>query len=405
MDYDPLDEEFLADPYPTYAWLRDHDPVHHYPARGGIPSFWTLSRFADVWDAVRRPEDYSSAQGLTFHPDEIGQLGLPPNLVMLDPPRQTRLRALVGHGFTPKRVTRLEGTIRGFVRERAAAMTERTDAGEPVDLHREFSSTIPTYVLAELFGVADEDRHRFAPWVQALTAIQNDGLRLGELDSLGAVAEMLGYFTEQIAARRHEPTDDLLGALVAAELDGERLTDWDILGFCFVVVAGGSDTTASLISHGIAQLTHAPDQRQLLLEDPSLIGNALVEFLRRESSVQGLCRITTRPITVQDVTIPASEKVLMMYAAANRDPREFGPTADELDVGREIPRHLAFSSGPHFCIGSHLARLMARVAFEELLAAHPQICVDTAAGERHPSAFVRSWVSLPAYRLGQSARR
>lgn len=170
-----------------------------------------------------------------------------------------------------------------------------------------------------------------------------------------------------------------------------------ILGFCFVVVAGGSDTTASLISHGIAQLTHAPDQRQLLLEDPSLIGNALIEFLRRESSVQGLCRITTRPMIVQGVTIPAGEKVLMMYAAANRDPREFGPTADELDVRREIPRHLAFSSGPHFCIGSHLARLMARVAFEELLAAHPQVCVDTAAGERHRSAFVRGWVSLPAY--------
>jgi cytochrome P450 len=143
-------------------------------------------------------------------------------------------------------------------------------------------------------------------------------------------------------------------------------------------------------------LGDAPAQRALLLEDPGLVPGALVEFLRLESSVQALARTTTRDVTLHDVTIPAGRKVMMLYGAANRDPREFGPTADLVDVRREVDRHLAFSSGPHFCIGSHLARLQARVALEELLAAHPRIEVDPAAGVRHESAFVRTWASLPA---------
>jgi len=405
--YDPLDPAFLADPYPTYTWLRDDDPVHHHAATGAVPSFWALSRFQDIWDAVRRPEDFSSAQGLTFFPDEIGALGLPPNLVMLDPPRHTRLRGLIGRGFTPRHVTRLETAIRAFARARLLEMAHQAADGRAVDLHEDYSATIPTFVLAELFGVPEADRTRFGPWVRHVTALQDqtlNGAGLGQpeaADGVGAVAELLGYFSDVIAQRRRdtEAGDDLISALVAAEVDGERLTDWDILGFCFVVTAGGSDTTAGLISHGVTLLGAAPDQRDLLLADPALIGTALVEFLRLESSVQGLARATTRDVTIHDTIIPAGEKVLMLYGAANRDPREFGPTAAELDVRREIKRHLSFSSGPHFCIGNHLARLQARVALEELLAAHPRIEADTAAGVRHGSAFVRTWASLPAYGL------
>ena len=181
-----------------------------------------------------------------------------------------------------------------------------------------------------------------------------------------------------------------------AELYGERLSDWDILGFCFVVAAGGADTTDELISHTV-QLTGAHmDQREAVLADPDLLPGALVECLRYESSVQGLARTTLADVEVDGVEIPAGEKVLMLYGSANRDPREYGETADQLDVRREIGRHLAFSSGPHFCIGNHLARLQARVAVEELFAAHPHVQVDPDAGVRHESAFVRGWVSLPA---------
>jgi cytochrome P450 len=405
--YDPLDPVFLADPYPAFAWLREHDPVHHHPADHRAPAFWALSRFEHVWDAVRRPEVFSSASGLTFFHDEIGQLGIPPTIVMLDPPRQTQLRALIGRAFTPKRVATLETRIRTFVRSRLGTMAARQGDGAPVDFHAEFSSTVPTYVLAELLGVPEADRERFAPWVRALTELQNEGFDSAALtgshasaDALTAMAEMMEYFTAAIDARRATPTDDLLGALVTAEVAGpdgsvDRLSDWDILGFCFVVVAGGSDTTASLITHAVTLLDEAPDQRQLLLDDPSLLPGALLEFLRLESSVQGLARTTLSDVEIDGTTVPAGEKVMMLYAAANRDPREFGDTADELDVRREIPRHVSFSSGPHFCVGSHLARLQARVALEELLAAHPWVSLDTAAGRRHESPFVRGWVSLP----------
>ncbi len=410
--YDPLDDEFLADPYPAYAWLREHEPVHFHAADHRAPAFWALSRFEHVWDAVRRPEVFSSASGLTFFADEIGQLGIPPTMVMLDPPVQTRLRNLIGRGFTPKRVTVLEDRIRTFVRARIADLDATVADGGTADLHTQFSSTIPTYVLAELFGIPLGDQERFAPWVHAITEVQNDGFTLdlasteaGKVAALTAMAEMMEYFTAAIADRRKNPTDDLLGALVAAEMPGpdgavERLTDWDILGFCFVVVAGGSDTTASLISHAVTLLGAAPDQRRLLLDDPGLLSDALVEFLRLESSVQGLARTTLTEVEIDGTTIPAGEKVMMLYAAGNRDQREFGETADQLDVRREIRRHLAFSSGPHFCIGTHLARLQARVALEELLAAHPWIQVDPADGTRHQSAFVRGWLSLPVAELG-----
>ena len=409
--YDPLDPAFLADPYPAFAWLREHEPVHHHPADHRAPAFWTLSRFEHVWDAVRRPEVFSSASGLTFFADEIGQLGIPPTIVMLDPPLQPRLRALIGRGFTPKRVTVLEGRIRGFVRGRIAEMDRIAADGGTVDLHPHFSSTIPTYVLAELFGIPHGDQERFAPWVTALTQLQNDGFSLDVADAnaqgqaaLAAMAEMMEYFSALIADRRAHPHDDLIGALVTAELEvpgepAQRLSDWDILGFCFVVVAGGSDTTASLISHAITLLDEAPRQRHLLLADPGLIASALTEFLRLESSVQGLARTTTTDVEVDGITIPAGDKVMMLYAAANRDPREYGATTDQLDVRRDIRRHLSFSSGPHFCVGNHLARLQARVALEELLAAHPWVSVDPAAGRRHQSAFVRGWLSLPVREL------
>ena len=400
MSWDPFDPECLADPYPSYEVLRDDDPVHHHPASEHAPAFWALSRFEDVWDAVRRPDLFSSAQGLTFHPDEIGKLGLPPTLVMLDPPRQPQLRALIGRGFTPRRIAGLADDIRAFVRSRLEVMGERARAGEPVDLHRDFSTTVPTFTLATLLGVPEADRAAFDPWVAALTALQDGGFDPSALTAPEAVAEMMGYFSSVIAERRKHPADDLIGALVAAEIDGERLSDWDILGFCFVMVAGGNDTTGALISHAIGLLDRFPDQRSLLLDDPSLIGPAVVEFLRMEGSVQGLARATTADVTIRDVTIPAGEKVLMLYGAANRDPREFGPTAAVLDVRREIGRHLGFSSGPHFCIGSHLARLQTTIALEELLAEHPRVGVDEAAGQRHRSSFTRGWVSLPATGIG-----
>ena len=390
--YDPFDPAFQDDPYPTYRTLRDDHPVYRHP-----DGYAVLSRFSDVWDAVHRADLFSSASGLTFHDDEIGTLGLAPTIVMLDPPRHTELRRLVSKAFTPRRVELLEDDIRRFVRGRLDLMAARVADGGTVDLHRDFSSPLPTYVLATLLGVPAEDRERFDPWVSALVSIQADGLSLGGVTrAQGAVTEMFTYFSEVITARRSDPGDDLVSALTVAEVDGERLSDWDILGFCFVLVAGGNDTTGNLISHGVLLLDRYPDQRRRLAADPSLLPGACLEFLRLEGSVQGLARTTTGPVEIDGTSIPAGCKVLLLYASANRDEREFGPTAADLDVTRPIPRHLGFASGPHFCIGSHLARLQARVALGELLARFPDIGVDAAHGTRLPSAFTRGCVTLPA---------
>jgi cytochrome P450 len=392
--YDPFDPGFQADPYPAYRRLRDDDPVH----RHDDPPFWALSRFEDIWAATRDADAFSSARGLTFYPDEIGTLGLAPTIVMLDPPRHTVLRRLISHGFTPRRIAGLEDRLREFVRSRIRLMERRAADGETPDLHQDFSSPLPTFALAHLLGVPEADRARFDPWVSALTTLQDDGLDLKSLkdDAVAAVAEMFAYFTDVIAARRADPSGDLISALTAAEVDGESLTDWDILGFCFVMVAGGNDTTGNLISHGVALLDGDHAQRERLAADPSLIPNALTEFLRLEASVQALARTTTRPVTLHGTEIPAGEKVMMLFGSANRDEREFGPSAGDLDVTREIPRHLGFSSGVHFCIGSHLAKLQARVALEELLSAHPDVGVDRENARRISSPFTRGWVSLPA---------
>ncbi len=390
--YDPFDQQFNDNPYPAYRQLRDNDPVHRHEE----PPFWVLSRFADIWDAVRNPDVYSSEQGLTFYPDEIGELGLAPTIVMLDPPRHGELRRLISRGFTPGRVAALEPMIRQFVRKRIAMMQRKAIDGEPVDLHRDFASPIPTFVLAHLLGVPESDRARFDPWVAALTHVQNSGFSLESVGASNAVAEMFGYFNDLIVARRAEHDADLISALTMAEVDGEKLTDWDILGFCFVMVAGGNDTTGALIAHAVMLLDAFPDERTKLAEDLSLIPGTLLEFLRMEGSVQGLARTTLAPVTIHGVDIPPGEKVLMLYGSANRDEREFGPTADRLDVTREVPRQLGFSSGPHFCVGSHLARLQTRVALEELYASQPGVGVDLAGAQRLQSPFTRGWTRLPA---------
>lgn len=398
--FDPFDPAHLAEPYPAYRTLRDAGPVHHHRGDGTAarPDFWALPRFADVDAAVTDPETFSSASGLTFYHDEIAALGLAPTIVMMDPPEHSAKRRLLAKAFSPKRVAATEPVIREFVRTRLAELSRRSADGDVVDLHRDFSSQVPTFVLAHLFGLPDADRPLFDPWVTALTTLQEEGFHPAGLEggATEAVAEMFEYFGALIAERRAAPGDDLISALTQASVDGETLTDWDVLGFCFVIVAGGNDTTGNLISHTVTQLDLHSRQREMLVVDPGLIPGALTECLRFESSVQALARTTTREVTIGGVTIPSGEKVMLLYGSANRDERRFGPTAGQLDITREDTGHLGFARGPHFCIGSHFARLQARLAVEELYAAHPRIGVDHERATRALSPFTRGFTSLPA---------
>ncbi|WP_020498696.1 cytochrome P450 [Sciscionella marina] len=403
--YDPLDESFQLDPYPAYRRLRQDEPVHYHepvPAHGE-PGFWALSRFEDIWQAVRDHGTFSSASGLTYHHDEIAKLGLAPTMVMMDPPQHRRLRALISKAFTPRRVAMLEDRLRAFVRTRLTVLESKAADGATPNLHVDFSSPLPSFVVAHLLGVPQQERDRFDPWVSAIVSLTQGGLRADQMSGNDAVQQMFEYFGRLITIRRTEPGEDLISALIAAEIDGDHLSDWDILGFCFNIVAGGNDTTSNLISHGVVLLDRFPRQRDMLLTNRDIIPNALVEFLRMESSVQALARTTTRPVKICGTEIPEGEKVMMLYGSGNHDEREFGDTAEELDITRDIPRHLGFSNGVHFCIGSHLAWLQARVAYEELLAAHPNIGVDLDHAQRLRSAFTRGWHSLPAVNLTTGA--
>jgi len=368
-----------------YRRLRDEDPVHHVE-RG---DYWVLSRFADVFAAARDPATFSSASGLTFSYGDMSAAGLEEvaPMVMLDPPEHTEFRRLVARGFTPRRVADIEPVVRAFVVERL----ERLQATGGGDVVAELLKPLPSFVVAHYLGVPPADRDRFDAWTYGIVAANALG---NPLLAGNAVAELLAYFSELIERRRREPGDDVISELVAAG-DGADVPPLRILGFAFTMVTGGNDTTTGLLGSGLELLAAAPAQRRLLEERPELVPGAVEELLRVTSPVQGLARTTTRGVGIGGGRVPAGRKVLLLYAAANRDPREFGPDAEELDVTRAPRQILTFGSGAHFCLGAAAARLMGRVVLEELLARCPDYAVDATAGRFAAGHFVRRYESLP----------
>ena len=374
------------DPFPMYAALRDHDPAHHV-----VPGdYYVLSRFADVFAAARDTATFSSAQGLTFHYGDVDTAGLAEArpMVMLDPPEHTAFRRLVARGFTPRRVAGLEPAVRSFVVERLERL--RADGGG--DIVAELFKPLPSMVVAHYLGVPETDRARFDGWTDAIVAANAGG---DVLSAPEAVGELLEYFTALVEARRRDPGDDTVSELVAAGEGDDAVPLLRILGFAFTMVAGGNDTTTGMLGGSAELLTAHPDQRALLLDDPARIADAVDELLRLTSPVQGLARTTTRDVTLHGTTIPAGRKVLLLYASANRDEREFGDDAEALRVDRRPRQIMTFGYGAHHCLGAAAARLQARVTLEELLARCPQFSVDAAAGEFAPGSFVRRYASLP----------
>lgn len=367
-----------------YRALRDHDPVHHV-VEG---DYWVLTRFADVLDAAIDSTTWSSARGLTFAYGEMEALGLEAPIVMMDPPEHTALRQLVVGQFTPKRVAALEPMVRDFVRERVAWLRE---AGRG-DIIADFFKPLPSRVVAHFLGVAAADRGLFDRWTNAIVAANAEGDVLSAGDAVG---EMFGYLNRLIERRKSDPGDDMISMLVHGRIGDRPVSLAQILGFGFTLVAGGNDTTTGLLGGACEILTRHPDQRRLLIEDPTRLRDAVEEFLRLTSPVQGLARTVTRDVEIGGRTIPSGRKVMLLYASANRDEREYGERADVCDVARRARRHLSFSYGPHHCIGAAAARLQARVALEELLAVCPDFVVDPEAGRFATGHFVRRYESLP----------
>jgi cytochrome P450 family 130 len=392
------DADTWPNPWAMYSELRDHDPVHHVitPDKPDH-DYYVMSRHADIWAAARDHETFSSAQGLTVNYGELELIGLQDNppFVMQDPPVHTEFRKLVSRGFTPRQVEAVEPKVREFVVERIERL--RADGGG--DIVAELFKPLPSMVVAHYLGVPEEDRNQFDGWTEAIVAANTtSGGVAGALGGLGdALGEMMAYFTALIERRRTEPEDDTVSHLVAAGVgaDGDIAGVQSILAFTFTMVTGGNDTTTGMLG-GTAQLLHQrPDQRRLLAEDLELIPDAIDEFLRLTSPVQGLARTTTRDVTIRDTTIPADRRVLLLYGSANRDEREFGENAAELDVQRRPRNIMTFSHGAHFCLGAAAARMQSRVALTELLARCPDFEVDESGIVWAGGSYVRRPLSVP----------
>ncbi|MBS1838645.1 MAG: cytochrome P450, partial [Actinobacteria bacterium] len=303
--------ESWRNPFPMYAALRDHDPVHHVADR----DHWVLSRFDDVWAAARDASTFSSEDGLTTTYGERELIGLDEArpIVMMDPPEHTAFRRLVASRFTPRRVASSEPMVRDWIGLRLDDLRGE----EEVDVVDAVFKPLPSMVVAHFLGVPEQDRGRFDGWTEAIVEANAQG---SVTSAAEALRDLLGYFAELVERRRVDPGEDVISDLVGSTEVRDAAPLLQILGFAFTMVAGGNDTTTGLLGHAAVELAGAPRQRSELVEDPSLIPGAVEELARLASPVQGLARTTTAEVTLHGRTIPAGRKVLLLYGSANRDP-------------------------------------------------------------------------------------
>ena len=356
---------YAGDPYPIYRELRNTTPV----VWNDVTNFWALLKYEDVRYVSGHPLTFSSMKGISI-PDpaqpEPVQEG---NLIFTDPPRHRQLRKLINSGFTRRQVQLLEPKVRQIVE----GIVDGIDASRQCEFAAEIAAPLPTRIIAEMLGAPPEDWEQFRAWSDAAVGTADPDI---ELDSVVALGELYEYFTKLIAARRSGEVsgqDDLLSILATAEVDGEQLTDADLLNFSFLLLVAGNETTRNLIALGTLALIDHPDQFALLRSNPSLLPSAVEEMLRFTSPVTHMARCATEDVEIRGQQIKAGDTVVMLYGAANRDEEIFGPTCEEFDITRNPNPHIAFGAGEHACLGAQLARLEARVMFEVLLGAYPTI--------------------------------
>lgn len=386
LTYSPFDPAMIADPYPVYSELRANAPLYWSEDAGS----WVLSRYDDVLAALADPMTYSSASGIYPTPPGVDMTEmLLPMLVMSDPPRHTQLRKLVSKAFTPRRMAALDPAIHTVVDD----LLDQAPSTGTWDFVSGFSGPLPAIVIADLLGVPREDRDRFRDW--STTLVQSNPIR-GELGvGMEAAASLYEYFATFLAERRAHPEDDLMTALVQAEVDGQHLSEEELLGFCFLLLVAGHETTTNLLSNGAVLLAAHPRSRQRLRDHPELLPPAVEELLRYDSPVQGIGRTLTRPVELHGQQMQAGQSVLLLFGSANRDYRAF-PDPEVFDVGRRPERHLGLGRGIHFCLGASLARMETRIALQALLNRRTFTWeVDLFDAERLRSGPIRGYASLP----------
>ncbi|MCH9732887.1 MAG: cytochrome P450 [Actinomycetia bacterium] len=361
---------YAGDPYPAFRELRGADPVCWNSDAG----FWALLKYEDIRFVSTNPALFSSAKGVTIPDPAMKNAVLEGNLLYTDPPRHRQLRKLINTGFTRRQVAILEPKMRAFAR----AALDRIDPDAGIEFGEQIAAPLPTRMIAELLGAPDADWEMFRTWSDATVGINDPDVELGTFAAMG---ELYEYFGHLIALRRNgalNDADDLLSTLVTAEVDGTRLTDHDLLQFCLLLLVAGNETTRNLIALGTLALIENPEQFRLLRAQPELIPSAVEELLRFTTPVANMSRCATADVEIRGRLIREGQYVTMMYGSANRDEEIFGPTAEQLDITRTPNPHLTFGCGEHSCIGGQLARLEARVLFEELLVRFEHIELDGA---------------------------
>jgi cytochrome P450 len=373
---------YAGDPFPRFAELRAEAPV----AWNREVGFWAVAAHADVLEVSKQPTTFCSGRGILLR--DIGRdlPETPGALLYYDPPDHGRMRGLVQPAFAPSRIRALETRIRA----RAQVLLDAVVAGETTDVVAALAVPFPLIVIADMLGVPDDrlsDLHR---WTDALIGLATEETEANILQAI----EMSGYFLELIAERADAPRDDLISTLAQVEVDGEKLTNDELMMFCGQLMVAGNETTRNLLSAGLVALAEHPDQWQRLVDDRELIPSAVEELLRWTTPVISFLRTATVDTTVGGQAVAAGEPLLLLYASANRDEAVFGPTASQLDVGREHNTQLAFGFGEHFCIGAALARLEGRVFLQELLDRFRSLELAGAA-ERLPSSVIAGVLRAP----------
>jgi cholest-4-en-3-one 26-monooxygenase len=408
-DIDLGDEELFESGRSLEAFkvLRREDPVHYQPQNEYMVARWHLTKYDDVMHVSRHPELFSSEKGIVqyepLNPDEASAAasGNGMMLITMDPPRHVKLRRLVNKGFTPRAVNAMEPYIRDITRRVLERSAEKGESDFVLDV----ASQIPLAVICGMMGVEEKD------W-PLMFSLTNKVLGSGDPEYQDTVPEevrgtpegaratgnygtfqMFSFFSQMLAARKAQRREDLVSLLVDSDIEGEQLTDPDILWFCFLLILAGNETTRNAMSGGLVSFFQNPDEKRRLLNDMSLMPSAVEEILRCISPVTHMARKVLEDTTIRGKEIKKGERVVMWYPSVNRDEDIF-PDPDRFDITRSPNDHLAFGIGEHFCLGAGFARLELKVLFEELFSRYPDIKQNGPA-ERLRSSFIGGIKHLP----------
>jgi len=395
-DLDLKSWQNVQDPFPLYAWLRDHDPIHWSESLNA----WVVTRYDDVVETFNRPATFSSDRFRKIDARYASQRPavravaevLGHWLVFRDPPDHDRLRGLLQSSFTPRQLA----SSRDRIQRTVDALLDRVIARGTMDFIRELAFPLPAIIIAGLMGAPEEHLEPIKRWSDRLAAYLGGAVdeRDNFAEASAGVGELVDYFHTLLRERECRPRDDLMSLMLRAEHEGDHLTRDEVIANCILLLFAGHETTTNLLGNGLFHLLRHPAQAALLRTDPSLVHGAVEELLRYDGPVPATVKISTENVPWSGRTIRRGDMVVPFMASANRDPRQF-PDPDTLDVRRQPERHVAFASGIHFCLGAWLARLEARVVLDTVLRRLPNVTLAAGQPRWKPMIFLRGLESLP----------